>query len=280
MWQLDDRYLIPLEPGQAVDPGWPAATGGRPHGITWHWTATATRAECDQLLGGAHAARRGQASAHFAVGRSFAEGVARYVALENRSWHAGRNQLLRWDGRALGGDHDKGSRTTIGVETVNLGYARDGVPAAADWIEAASADGDQLMRVQPWSDEQLTMMVAVGRLILARWPEIGPRDHHGHHDLCPTYKVDPAGFPFARLLRELYQDPALPDVWSDIWTNPGRRQLLRRLGYDSGLPWRDQHWWRADDLALRRFQRAEGLPVNGFFTTFVAWRAHDRLAAG
>lgn len=274
---FDDSWLIPVEPGQAVDAGWPELTGGRPHGVTWHWTATWDRAECDRLLGGANAARRGAAAAHYAVGRSFAEGVARYVGLENRAWHAGKNQLLRWDGQALAGDHEKGSRTTIGVETVNIGYARDGVPAGADWIAADSADGGQQMRIQPWTAEQLELMLKVGEEILARWPQLGPRDHHGHHDLCPTWKVDPAGFPFAALLRRLYRDPDLPDVWTPTWTNAGRRAWLRRLGYEGHPRLADPFWWRADDLALRRFQHDEGMPVNGFFTTHVAWRMWDRL---
>ncbi len=274
---IDNSQLIPLEKGQAVNRGWPEESGGRPHGVTWHWTATWTRAECDRLLGGANAERRGQASAHYCVGRSFAEGVSRYVALENRSWHAGKNQLLRWDGQVYGEEHDKGSRTTIGVETVNIGFARKEVKAEEDWILADSPDGQMRMRVQPWSDEQLEVMVEVGREILARWPNIGPRDHHGHHDLCPTYKQDPAGFPFARLLRALYQDESLPDVWTPCWTNEGRRKLLQELGYQGHQTPADPHWWRADDLALRRFQQDEGLPANGFFTTWVAWRADDRL---
>ncbi len=273
---IDERQLIPLEPGQAVSAGWPEESGGRPHGVTWHWTATATRAECDRLLGGPAAVRRGEASAHYAVGRSFAEGVSRYVTLENRSWHAGRNQLLRWDGQPLGGDADKGSRTTIGVETVNIGFARAGVPAAGDWIAAHSADGQQAMLVEPWTEEQIAMMVAVGREIALRWPHIGPRDHHGHHDLCPTWKVDPAGFPFARVLRGIYGDASIPDVWSSTWTARGRREALRRHGYGPHFVADENVWWQADDLALRRFQRAEGLPANGFFSTWAAWRLHDR----
>jgi N-acetyl-anhydromuramyl-L-alanine amidase AmpD len=274
---FDDSRLIPLEPGQAVDAGWPETSGGRPHGVTWHWTATRTRAECDRLLGGANAERRGVASAHYAIGRSFEEGISRYVTLENRSWHAGKNQLLRWDGAAYGGEADKGSRTTIGVETVNLGYAREGVPAAADWILADSADGRQQMKIEPWTAEQIEMMVLAGKEIVARWPEIGPRDHHGHHDLCPTWKVDPAGFPFAAVLRGIYGDPGLPDVWTPTWKVSGRRQWLRRLGFADHFVMDEDLWWQADDLALRRFQRDEGLPSNGFFTTFVAWRMFDRM---
>lgn len=90
-----DAFRIPLEEGQAVSPGWTAATGHRPVAVTWHWTATWDLAKCGRLLGGADALRRGLASAHYAVGRSFAEGVHRYVSLEDRSWHAGKNQTVR-----------------------------------------------------------------------------------------------------------------------------------------------------------------------------------------
>lgn len=271
---ISDRHRIPFQPGQAIGRGWPR---GRPFGVTWHWTATATLAHCTELLGGARARRRGIASAHYAIGRSFAEGVERYVSLEDRSWHAGKNQTQRWDGGPYTGARDKGARTTIGVETVNIGYARRGHPAAPDWLRVDHTRGRWRMRVEPWTEEQVAMMIAIGREIVSRWPEIRPRHHHGHHDLCPDYKVDPLGFPFARVLRGIYDDPAIPDVWTPFWTVPGRRRALDALGYGplgaGGL------WDRRCDRALRAFQRREGLVVNGHWTTFVNWRVYDRLAS-
>ena len=152
-FSISDRFLIPIAPGQAVDRGWTAATGGRPMAVTWHWTATSTLAQCRALLGGPSAARKGVASAHFGIGRSFEEGVDRYVSLEDRSWHAGRHQTLRWDGRAYESEDDKGSRTSIGVETVNLGYARAGLPAGSDWSRADDPGGRWRLRIQPWTGE-------------------------------------------------------------------------------------------------------------------------------
>lgn len=264
-WHVRD-VLIPLENGQAVDRGWSA---GRPVGVTWHWTATRDLATCRRLLGGAEATRRGVASAHFGVGRSFAEGIDRYVALANRSWHAGKNQTLRADGGPFRGPDDKGARTTVGVETVAMGFARRNVPAGDDWIRVDSPDGRFKMRVEPWTEEQMAMMIAVGREIIDRFPAIGPRDHHGHLDLCPGYKLDPAGFPFARLLRGIYDDPTIPDVWTPFHTLDGRRRALRELGYDAG---------DADDAAaLRTFQRDHDLVDNGVWTTFVGWKVHDLL---
>ena len=188
-FHIEESCLIPLRSGQAVTRGWPAAIGRMPLGVTWHWTVTRDLALCRRVLGGANAERRGAASAHYGVGRSFAEGVDRYVSLENRSWHAGINQLYRWDGRPLEDPSYKGSRSTIGVETVHMGHSTPGMPAAHGWIDAASPLGRK-MRIQPWTEEQVAMMIAIGKEIIDRWPNIGPRDHHGHHDLCPTYKVD------------------------------------------------------------------------------------------
>jgi N-acetyl-anhydromuramyl-L-alanine amidase AmpD len=277
-------FLIPVERGQAVTTAWVPYAEHKPHGVTWHWTATRDLATCDELLGGANAVRRGAASAHYGIGRTFAEGVSRYVSLDNQSWHAGVNQTLRWDGRRArtGGKWWSGTRTTIGVETVNIGYARPGVSANPDWIPCASPGGGP-MKVQPWTDEQMTMMIAVGREIVDRWPHIALRDHHGHHDICPGYKVDVCGFPFARLLRGIYQDPGIPDIWSDFWTVEQRQRCLHILGYELGRSGPrhdgvDGDWGRLSDAALRCFQRDHLMVENGMWTTFVNWRIHDMLA--
>ena len=274
---FSDDWLIPVEPGQAVDVGW-APSGGAPVAVTWHWTATASLARCDELLGGIAAERKGQASAHYGVGRNQAEGIHRYVSLDNRSWHAGKNQTLRWDGRPMASSDQKGARTCIGVETVNVGYAREEFPAAGDWVPAASVDGRLRMLVQPWTDEQVEMMIAVGREIVARWPGIGPGEHHGHHDLCPGYKLDVAGFPFARVVRGIYRDDSIPDVWSDVWMPRGRRHALRRLGYGPTPAADPQVWTRFDDLALRRFQSDHGLQPDGLWTTAISWRVWEAAA--
>jgi N-acetyl-anhydromuramyl-L-alanine amidase AmpD len=257
-----------------VSEGWPAATGGRPRGVTWHWTATRSLAHCRQLLGGASPERKGEASAHYAVGRSFAEGVDRYVTLENRSWHAGVGQTLRWDGAALSGPAEKGSRTTIGVETVNIGNARRGVPPGADWIRCAPPVGRRDLLVEPWTDEQFAMMIEVGREIVGRWPGIRPEDHHGHHDLCPGYKVDVSGLDFARLLRGIYGDASIRDVWLPLQTVRQRQRALIALGYQLGPTRDDGDWGPRSEGALRLFQREQGQVENGMWTGFTS-RAVD-----
>ncbi len=74
---------------------------------------------------------------------------------------------------------DKGSRTTIGIETVNICYARKKVAAEQNWIICTTPNCKQKMLVQPWSEDQLEMMAFVGKEILSVWPHISPRNHHG-----------------------------------------------------------------------------------------------------
>ncbi len=270
-FSTSDRFLIPMTEGSAVDRGWTAATDFKPVAITWHWSGTGTLAECSRLLGGREPLRKGFASAHYGVGRSYREGIDRYVAIDNRSWHAGKNQTVRWDGGLCRDISDKGHRTSIGIETINLGYAQPGLPAEPGWSRADSPHGRWQMRIQPWTEEQIQMMIALGREIVSRWPHIEPRDHHGHHDLCPGYKVDPVGFPFARVLRGIYDDPGIPDVWTPYWTARQRRTALCKLGFDLG----DGGLWDAAcDRALRSLQASEGLVVNGNWSTFVGWKIH------
>lgn len=277
MYAIRD-VLIPVQPGHAAEAGWTAATSGRPRGVTWHWTATATLAEARAMLGGPNPTRRGEASAHYCVGRTTTEGIDRWVSLDDRSYHAGVLQTLRWDGRVLGGPNDKGSRTCIGVETVHPGYARDGFPAAADWAQGATPDGKP-HQVQPWPEEQVRMCIYVGQLIQARWPHLTPRDHHGHHDLCPQYKEDVITFPFARVLRGIYGNPNIPDVWTPLWTVRQRQEALLKLGYDLGRGGADNLWGTRSVAALKAFQSRHGLPANGLWTVAVSWKVYEATRA-
>ena len=279
--EINEDHMIPVEPGQAVGRGWLAPVGHRPRGVTWHWTATWDLALCRRVLGGANATRKGIASAHYGIGRSEDEGIDRYVSLDNRSWHAGLGQTLRWDGRRSSND-TKGARATIGIETVNIGFARPGVAAQDDWIEAATPNSRHIQRIQPWTDAQVTMMIQVGQEIIARWPQIGLRDHHGHHDVCPGYKEDVAGFPFAAVLRGIYDDDTIPDVWGPLWPPLKRQKALIALGYDLGNfgpdgDGADGAWGRISDDAFGRFQDDHGQVDNGMWTTFTCWAVYDAM---
>ena len=273
-------FLIPLTPDQAVSPGWTAHTGRRPLGITWHWTATWDLALCRRVLGGRNAERKGEASAHYAIGRTFAEGVDRYVTLANRSWHAGKRQLCRYDGTPFTDKPaQKGSRTTVGVETINIGPARPGVAARPEWLRVAATNGRSIVRVQHWTDQQLEMIVAIGREIVATFPNIRPRDHHGHHDICPGYKDDVIGFPFALVLRGIYPNETIPDVWTPTSFPAQRQRILIELGHDLGSTGADARWGQKSDNALLAFQRMHGLEPTGHWSTFVSWKAFDLLKA-
>lgn len=275
-FSFSNSAMIPLTPGQSVNRGWTATTSHKPMGVTWHWTAIETLSDARRALGGPNATNKGVSSAHYGVGRTFAEGVDRYVMLEDRSWHAGKNQLLAWDGKRSTND-TKASRTCIGVETCNVGYERIGFPAKTDWISAVNTDSKWLMRIQPWTDEQFDMMVAVGKEILTRWPHIAVRSHHGHHDICPGYKQDVAGFAFAKLLRKIYRDDSIPDVWSPLWTTISRQKALVALGYDLG-PWGvDGSWGEWSQNALDKFQKDMGAVRVPHWTTFTCWDVFDQL---
>lgn len=278
-FKISEAAMIPVASGQAVGRGWPHMAGKMPVGVTWHWTVTRTLAVCRQVLGGAHAERKGEASAHYGVGRSFKEGVDRYVALGNRSFHAGINQTLRWDGKALTDTAFKGSRSTIGIETVSMGSDGGAGPGR---IRTASPLGKPLL-VEPWTDEQIQMMIAIGVEIVTRFPHIGVRDHHGHHDICPVdaegraYKIDVAGFPFAKVLRGIYPKETVPDVWSPLETVKQRQRALIALGFDLGASGADGDWGRKSRGALREFQERHGLFANGLWSTFVNWKVFEVL---
>jgi N-acetyl-anhydromuramyl-L-alanine amidase AmpD len=281
-------FMIPVEDGQAVSPGWLARHGSKPLGVTWHWGVTRKLSVLRDVIGGAHAERKGEASAHYGVGRSFAEGVDRYVSLENRSWHAGKFQTLRWNGAALNADVPsdadfKGSRSTIGVETSHIGANIDGIVAGPDWIRTATPQGASIL-VQPWTAEQIAMCIAVGREIVRRWPSIGPDDHHGHHDLCPlddkgrVYKIDVCGFPFAKVLRGIYPTLSIADVWTPLETVRQRQRALIALGFDLGASGADGTWGEKSRAAVTLFQRHMGLVRNGLWSTFVSRAVHAELA--
>jgi N-acetyl-anhydromuramyl-L-alanine amidase AmpD len=123
------------------------------------------------------------------------------------------------------------------------------------------------------------MCIQVGREIVDRWPHIGVRDHHGHHDIAPDRKIDVAGFPFARVLRGIYADPTIPDVWSPFETVHQRQRALIALGFDLGAAGADGDWGRKSRDALLAFQRQHRMADNGMWSTFVNWKLHDVFPA-
>ncbi len=275
-FQIDETSMIPVESGQAVKPGWAGTPFDKPVGVTMHWAVTPTLSLCTKIIGGSNAARKGQASAHCCVGRSFEEGAARYVSLEDRSFHSQAGQRLRWDGQAMPNKSFSGIHTTIGIETVHMGFADQAEVSAGQFISAAAPNGVPL-EVQLWTDEQMEMLVAMGKEITGRWPGIGVRDWHGHQDLAPLRKIDVTGFPFAKLLREVYDDPSIPDVWTSLRDVTARQKALVALGHPLAPFGADGGWGQVSRLGLKNFQRENGMVANGFWSTFTCWKIQDLL---
>lgn len=273
-FKINIDYMIPHGNGNAVSKGWTSYSDRKALGVTWHWTATWDLKTCTRILGGDDALRKGEASCHYGIGRSFEEGVHQYVSLDDRSWHAGAGQTKMYDGSELPSSRYKASRNTIGIETVHIGYTRKGVPRLDDYYDAATQSG-RMICVASWTEEQIALMIHVGKKIQERWPNIGPRDHHGHHDICPGRKVDVVGFPFAEVLRGIYDDESIPDVWSEFWDISARQQALIDFGYNLGSYGADGDWGRMSDAALEKFQADNGMVVDGMWDTYVCWKIHD-----
>ena len=137
--------------------------------------------------------------------------------------------------------------------------------------------GRSEMEIQPWTDEQITMMIGVGQEIIERFPHIRPEHHHGHHDICPARKLDVIGFPFAEVLRGIYDDPVIPDVWTPFRSAEQRQRVLMALGYDLGSYGADGDWGRLSQAALEKFQQDNGLVEDGMWSTFVCWAVYKKL---
>ena len=81
-------------------------------------------------------------------------------------------------------------------------------------------------------------------------------------------------FPLARVqpARHRIATRIFSDVWSEIWLPEGRQRTFARRGcYRDPV---DGDWGRRSAAALREFQKAAGLDVNGWWTTWVGWAVY------
>ena len=106
------------------------------------------------------------------------------------------------------------------------------------------------------------------------------RNHHGHHDTCPIRKIDIIGFPFARILRSVYPDEIVPDVWSQYYVSVDRgngrrttthpRQLaMLQFNYEMGdsvdndentqIAGVDGSWGKTSNNTLKQFKEERNL---------------------
>ncbi|MFJ4375520.1 N-acetylmuramoyl-L-alanine amidase [Pseudomonas japonica] len=122
----------------------------------------------------------------------------------DRAWHAGVSQ---WAGRSNLND------SAIGIEIVNLARDEGGVFTFPDY--------------HPWQIDALKQLALD---ILARYPDITPRQVVGHSDVSPGRKSDPgARFPW----RTLYE------AGVGAWFDEGTRAAYADRFHNQGLPPRD-----------------------------------------
>lgn len=280
--------------------------GNGPSAITWHWSVTDDMQGLETALGPTNNAEK---SATYGVGRRFGklngndEGSVRWVAYDRSTWHAGPHYSRTVHGAPTVNGHDRANRNAPGIETVNTGYAS--LQAAQNYVqEQENYRGSNIMAIDgqvgpivyvpEWSLEQVVMMIdLVVNDILVQWPGlILPRHHHGHHDVCPTntsgavgarYKIDSLGFPFARVLRGIYPNIIVPDVWSEFWDGDAKSPALEYFGYpEEEKEYATFGGGQTHDV-LEEFKthrntitgRPRQLKVDPVWCTFTNWEIHD-----
>lgn len=144
---------------------------GRVRMIVLH--ATAGRAPGDLAWLRKGGDERRPVSAHYYISK--AGRISQLVRDEDIAWHAGRS---RWaiDGRQVEGCN----AASIGIELENLNTGRD-----------------------PYPEAQYAAALALTRDLAARH-RVPPSQLVRHLDIAPGRKTDPAGFPWARFVAEVY----------------------------------------------------------------------------
>ncbi|GAB2504623.1 N-acetylmuramoyl-L-alanine amidase [Microbulbifer agarilyticus] len=111
--------------------------------------------------------------------------VYQLVDEHRRAWHAGPSW---WEDRSQLNDH------SIGIEIVNKSYCRP-PSESTPGIEA-----EQVCFFPEFDPEQIDLVIALSKDILARYPAITPTRVVGHGDIIPHYKIDPGPkFPWQKL---------------------------------------------------------------------------------
>ncbi|HSO41820.1 MAG TPA: N-acetylmuramoyl-L-alanine amidase [Rhodospirillales bacterium] len=152
-------------------------------------------------------------SAHYLVGEDGR--VFRLVEERERAWHAG---VASWRGAS-----DINARS-IGIELVNPGHE---------------------FGYRPFPKAQMAALIELAGDILARHPEIPPRNVVAHSDVAPTRKMDPGELFDWRLLAE-YGIGLWPEEADALMLDPdGVAGMLAAFGYAT----RDRF------AAIRAFQR-------------------------
>ncbi|WP_295799793.1 N-acetylmuramoyl-L-alanine amidase [uncultured Microbulbifer sp.] len=102
-----------------------------------------------------------------------------------RAWHAGRSA---WEDRSQLNDH------SIGIEIVNTAHCEPPPESSP------GAEPEAVCFFPEFDPEQIDLVIALSRDILARYPDITPTRVIGHGDIIPHYKIDPGPkFPWQKL---------------------------------------------------------------------------------
>jgi N-acetyl-anhydromuramyl-L-alanine amidase AmpD len=214
------------------------------------------------------------------VGRTSKEGIDQWVSLEDRSWHAGRGQVLTDKHLPVG--TETATRTHVGIEVAGRGFSD--APASGRAPEAgmvlAAGDGGDLRWWYPYPAEQAALVAEAVRGVLLRWPHIRPEDHCGHSDLCPDRKEDPGPlYPYAEIVRLAHglDEERWPDTWAPFRTVEARQRCLRLLGHDPGPA--DGRWGPRSAEALSAWLVSRGRAAVPAWTTWAARAALHEVAA-
>lgn len=153
--------------------------------------------------------------------------IYRLVDEQDRAWHAGSSY---WQGRRDLNDH------SIGIEIVNIPECKRTENEA--FINRGSDSRNCLF--PDYDPEQIQLLIALSKDILARNPDIGPTQVVGHADIAPSRKTDPGPrFPWYQLYKAgigaWYEKSDMDEYWQifqrDLPNIGLVQKALNRYGY-------------------------------------------------
>ncbi len=203
--------------------------------VVMHATAAHGPGDFNYLRNGGSDSR--PVSVHYYIGKNGA--ISQMVDDKNIAWQAG---VSAWpvDGHVVNGCN----QISVGIELENLNTGRDPYPAA-----------------------QYNAALELTRYLVARYNI--PRKHLVRHlDIAPRRKTDPAGFPWARFVDEVYGSGAAPSPPPDqppvaaptpqpLQPQPQLRKLLVDLAYRAAAGAHPTAW----PLLKESISKATGMPI-------------------
>ncbi len=203
--------------------------------VVMHSTAARGPGDYNYLRNGGSDSR--PVSIHYYIGKNGA--ISQMVEDKNIAWQAGVS-AWRVDGRVVNGCNP----ISIGIELENLNTGRDPYPAA-----------------------QYNAALELTRYLVARYNI--PRNQLVRHlDIAPRRKTDPAGFPWARFVDEVYgagpaptpppdQPPVAAPTPQPLQPQPQLRKLLVDLAYRAAGGAHPTAW----PLLKESISKSTGMPI-------------------